>query len=358
MVSAQRLETNLTSSCKGMGVIEMIKNWLPTIYSIAVLITGSTSLAQDWETPRTANGKPDLQGVWTNKTLTPLTRSREFTEIQALSSEQVQRLESGHQDYLDAEFADSDPDRKAGVGAQAGDDGNTDDGYNEFWKDLGTQIQRVDGEFRSSIIVDPPNGQIPYAGDPRTRFRRDPNAPGPNDGPEGRPLAERCLLAFGSHSGPPMLPVMYNNNYQFVQTDDYVMILAEMAHDARIIRLDDSPHQSGMKKWMGDSVGRWEGDTLVVETRGFNPQQSFRGASENLQVIERFSRVSDSEILYSFTVEDSTVFSQAFTGELMFNSRPARESMYEYACHEGNYALAGILAGARELERQEREGEP
>jgi hypothetical protein len=113
-----------------------------------------------------------------------------------------------------------------------------------------------------------------------------------------------------------------------------------------------------MKKWMGDSVGRWEGDTLVVETRGFNPQQSFRGASENLQVVERFSRVSDSEILYSFTVEDSTIFSQAFTGELMFNARPARESMYEYACHEGNYALAGILAGARELERQEREGGP
>ncbi|NKB31733.1 MAG: hypothetical protein GKR91_01370 [Pseudomonadales bacterium] len=317
------------------------------------LTLATVANAQNWEAPRTADGKPDLQGVWTNKTLTPLTRNREFGEQSALTQEQVARLEAGHQDFLDAEFADSDPDRGAGAGAQAGDDGNTEDGYNEFWKDLGTHIQMINGEYRSSIIVDPPDGQIPYAGDPRARFRRDPNGPGPYDGPEGRPLAERCLLSFGSHSGPPMLPVMYNNNYQFVQTDDYFMILSEMAHDARIIRLDDSEHLEDMRKWMGDSVGHWDGDTLVVETKGFNPQQNFRGASENLTVIERFSRTSSSEILYSFTVEDPSVFSQPFTGELMFNSRPIQESMYEYACHEGNYALSGILAGARELERQE-----
>ena len=280
-------------------------------------------LAQDIEIPRTTGGRPDLQGIWTNKTLTPLTRPREFAETPALNQEQVQRLEGDNQVYLDAEYANSDPHRGAGFGAQAGDDGNTEDGYNEFWKDVGTRIQVIDGEYRASIIIDPADGQIPYAGDPRTRFRRDPGAPGRSDGPEGRPLAERWLLAFGSHSGPPMLPVMYN-----------------------------SEHMSGMNKWMGDSVGRWEGDTLVVETRGFNPQQSFRGASENLIVTERFSRVSISEILYRFTVEDPTVFSQSFTGELIFNARPTRESMYEYACHEGNYALAGILAGARELERQ------
>ena len=154
-----------------------------------------------------------------------------------------------------------------------------------------------------------------------------------------------------------MLPVMYNNNYQFVQTEDYVMILAEMAHDARIIRLDDSYHMTTMNKWMGDSVGHWEEDTLVVETKGFNPQQNFRGSSENLTVTERFSRISLNEILYSFTVEDATTFSQPFTGELVFNAREAQESMYEYACHEGNYALSGILAGARELERQEAAAE-
>lgn len=335
----------------------MIKPWVLGIATAMLTLGSSGSLPQESEIPRTASGRPDLQGVWTNKTLTPLTRPRVFAETRALSAEQVQRLEGDNQVYLDAEYADSDPNRAAGFGAQAGDDGNTEDGYNEFWKDVGTQIQMINGEYRSSIIIDPADGQIPYLGDPRIRFRRDPGAPGRSDGPEGRPLAERCLLAFGSHSGPPMLPVMYNNNYQFVQTDDYVMILAEMAHDARIIRLKDSKHMAGMDKWMGDSIGHWEEDTLIVETRGFNPQQSFRGASANLMVTERFSRISESEMLYSFTVEDPTVFSQAFTGELMFNTRPARESMYEYACHEGNYALAGILAGARELERQEAAAE-
>jgi hypothetical protein len=148
-----------------------------------------------------------------------------------------------------------------------------------------------------------------------------------------------------------MLPVMYNNNYQLVQTDDYVMILAEMAHDARIIRIDDQQHLQGMNKWMGDSIGRWEGDTLVVVTQEFNLQQSFRGASEQLTVTEQFSRYSDSQILYRFTVEDPTVFSEPFTGEMMMSARPATEPLYEYACHEGNYALPGILAGARRLEQ-------
>ncbi|MCG8415862.1 MAG: hypothetical protein MI746_16730 [Pseudomonadales bacterium] len=307
--------------------------------------------AQEWNPPRTEYGRPDLQGVWTNKTLTPLNRPTEFAELQALTLEQAQRLEAAHQDYLDAEFADSDPDRGAGFGAQAGDDGDTNDGYNEFWKDLGTQIQRINGELRSSIIIDPPDGRIPYAGDPRARFRRDPSLPGRSDGPEGRPLAERCLLSFGSHSGPPMLPVMYNNNYQFVQTEDYIVIVAEMVHDARIIRLDTgSDLPTAMNKWMGDSIGRWEGDTLVVETKDFHPQQGFMGSSSDLQVTERFQRVSDSSILYSFTVEEPSTFSQPFTGELLFNARGSEEAMYEYACHEGNYALPGILAGARQLE--------
>jgi len=320
---------------------------------VVLVLWASASLAQDWEVPRTASGKPDFQGVWTNKTLTPLTRRAEFGDQAALSEEQVSRIEGSNQVFLDAEYAASNPDRGAGAGAQAGDDGDTNDGYNEFWKDVGTDIQMINGEYRSSIIIDPPNGQIPYAGDPRALFRRDPNAPSPSDGPEGRPLAERCLLAFGSHSGPPMLPVMYNNNYQFVQTDDYIMILAEMAHDARIIRLNDEEHMLDMNKWMGDSVGHWDGDILVVETQAFNAQQSFRGASENLKVTERFSPYDEGQILYSFTVEDPTVFSQPFTGELMLNARPSHESMYEYACHEGNYALAGILAGARRLEALE-----
>ena len=149
---------------------------------------------------------------------------------------------------------------------------------------------------------------------------------------------------------PPMLPVMYNNNYQIVQNKDYVLILAEMVHDARIIRLNDDQHLEGMSKWMGDSIGHWEGDTLVVISRGFNPQQTFRGAAENLTVTERFTRVSDSEILYRFTMEDDTTFSQPWTGELMSNARAENAFIYEYACHEGNYAIMGILAGARREE--------
>ncbi len=318
---------------------------------LAAIAFTSVSLAQDWEPPRTEHGHPDLQGVWTNKTLTPLNRPREFEGLQALSFEQAQRLESSHQNFLEAEYADSDPDRGAGAGAQAGDDGDTDDGYNEFWKEVGTQVLVINGEFRSSIIIDPPNGRIPFAGDPRARFQRDPSAPGRSDGPEGRPLAERCLLSFGSHSGPPMLPVMYNNNYQFVQTADHVVIMAEMVHDARIIPLTDKKPDLDMQKWMGDSVGYWDDDTLVVESAGFHPQQSFMGASgDNLKVTERFTRVADSQILYRFTVEEDSTFSQPFTGELLFNSRPAQEPIYEYACHEGNYALPGILAGARQLE--------
>lgn len=318
----------------------------------ALLLIPGLLLAQEWELPRTASGRPDLQGVWTNKTLTPLTRPEEFGDTLILSEQTVGRMVSDNQSYLNAEYSASNPDREAGAGAQAGDDGDTNDGYNEFWKDVGTDILQINGEYRSSIIVDPPNGQIPYAGDPLARFRRAEGAPGPYDGPEGRPLAERCLLSFGSHSGPPMLPVMYNNNYQFVQTDDYVMILAEMAHDARIIRIGDDKHLTDMEKWMGDSVAYWQEDTLVVVTKGFNSQQNFRGSSENLVVTERFSRVSQEGIQYSFTVEDPETFSQAFTGELLFSSRPTQESMYEYACHEGNYALGGILAGARRLEQQ------
>jgi len=323
-----------------------------TFCIISVFTLGVVS-AQDWQPPRTPSGKPDLQGVWTNKTLTPLTRPKELGETLILSEEAVQRMESSNETYLAAEYASSDPDREAGAGAQAGNDGDTNDGYNEFWKDVGTDILQIEDQYRSSIIVDPADGQIPYLGDPRARFRRAEGAPGPYDGPEGRPLAERCLLSFGSHSGPPMLPVMYNNNYQFVQNDDYVMILAEMAHDARIIRLKDSEHRLDMQKWMGDSVGYWQEDTLVVETKGFNSQQNFAGSSSDLEVTERFTRVSDESILYQFTVVDPSTFSQPFSGELLFSSRPTQESMYEYACHEGNYALAGILAGARRLEQQQ-----
>jgi hypothetical protein len=171
------------------------------------------------------------------------------------------------------------------------------------------------------------------------------------DGPESRPLAERCLMSFGSSSGPPMLPILYNNHYQIVQSPGYVMILVEMVHDVRIIRVSDQPLPAGMERWMGDSVGHWEGDTLVVETDEFNPSQRFRGASENLKVTERFTRVADNIINYGFTIEDPDTFTESWSAEMPLNLTDDR--LYEYACHEGNYSLSGVLAGARLAESEE-----
>jgi len=322
-----------------------------TLAAAALLLSASVAQAQS-DLPRLPNGKPDLQGVWSNKTLTPLTRDRALGEQRVLTPEQVQALEQAQADFVEAEYAPSDPNREAGAGAQGGNDGDTDDGYNEFWKEVGDRIQMINGEYRSSIIIEPANGQIPFRQGISLR-RQLPEGLSANDGPEGRPLAERCLISFGNHSGPPMLPVMYNNNYQIVQTDDHVMILAEMNHDARIIRFNDEPDRH-MQKWMGDSVGRWDGDTLVVTTTGFHPQNRIFGSTQDLVVTEQFTRVSESEILYRFTLEDPAVYSEPWTGELMFNARPADEKIFEYACHEGNYALPGVLAGARMAEAAQR----
>jgi len=313
--------------------------------SLAVLLPGMATA--DEGIPRLGNGQPDLQGVWSNRTLTPLTRDRELGETLILSEAEARAWESDHAEFIDSEYAPSDPDREAGAGAQGSNDGDTDDGYNEFWKDVGSQLLQINGEYRSSIIVSPASGQIPFAEGARSAmFGNLPEGVSRNDGPEGRPLSERCLISFGTHSGPPMLPVMYNNNYQIVQTDDYVMILAEMIHDARIIRLHGE-HRPELDKWMGDSVGHWEGDTLVIETQGFHPQHRIYGANAELSVTERLTRTSEDQILYQFTVEDPTVFSEPWQGELVMNARPDDEPIYEYACHEGNYALPGVLAGAR-----------
>jgi hypothetical protein len=229
-------------------------------------------------------------------------------------------------------------------------------GYNYVWIEAGDRIAIVNGEPRSSLVVDPPNGRIP-ALTPAARQRLTEAAQqsrqfGAYDNPENRPLAERCIMSFGSNAGPPMLPnYFYNNNYTIVQTRDHVMILTEMVHDARIIRLGDvKPLPKERRPWMGDSRGRWVGDTLVVETTNFHPMQVFRGASEHLKVTERFTRVDDRTILYRFTMEDPTTFTQPWSGEVPFVAMD--ELIYEYACHEGNYALSNVLSGARAQERE------
>jgi hypothetical protein len=304
------------------------------------------AFAADYQVPRLPDGTPDLQGVWTNATATPFERALDLGNRRAFTEEEAAAIQKEALARVAADAAPSDPNAEIEAG-KLPPVGN----YNLFWTDRGMSVTRIDGEPRSSMIIDPPNGRLPplnAAAQARlagARAMRSSNA----EGPEQRSLGERCLLSFGSASGPPMLPVMYNSYYQIVQSPGHVMIQVEMVHDARIIRLGGKHLPSQVRKWMGDSVGRWEGDTLVVETRNFRPDQSFRGSSEQMVVTERLRRVAADRIEYRFTVEDPQTFSAPFTGELAFTV--ANANIYEYACHEGNYALPGILAAEREAEK-------
>jgi hypothetical protein len=321
---------------------------------IALLLLGlGGSLNAQTDTyavPRLADGTPDLQGIWTNNTITPLTRPASYGNQLILDREEALQLEREVAAFTEAADQPSDPNREAPTKGQI----DLADSYNNFWFDDGTEVARYNGEYRSSLIIDPANGQLPaYTPAAETRIaaaRAERDGRGSFDGPESRPLPERCLLSFGSSSGPPMLPILYNNHYQIVQSPGYVMILVEMVHDARIIRVDGEPLPEVMQPWMGDSIGHWEGDTLVVETSRFNSLQQFRNSSQNMRVTERFTRVADSTINYSFTVEDPDTFAQSFSAEIPMHLTSDR--LYEYACHEGNYSLPGVLAGARLDERQ------
>jgi hypothetical protein len=225
-------------------------------------------------------------------------------------------------------------------------------GYNVGWTDPGSTVMRVHGEPRASFITFPANGRVPPSlKGPARPVRRSTSEGGPADNPEGRSLGERCILAFGTPSGPVMGSQLYNNNYQFLLTKDAFVILVEMVHDARIVRLDRKEHlPKSVRPWMGDSIGWWEGDTLVAETTNFNPRQAYRGADANLKVTERFTRTAPDHVLYQFKVEDPTVWAEPWGGEYEFSTQKGQ--VYEYACHEGNYALMGILAGARAQEAE------
>jgi hypothetical protein len=314
--------------------------------------------------PRTRDGKPDLQGFWNSATLTPLERPRTGegkTTMSAKEADEIEKSAAARREYASRP---SDPGRSA---PPVGGDGSTGaaggvGGYNAFWIDIGTQVTQVNGEARTSLIVDPPEGRVPpFTPEALQKFeaRRDrlmrptsdagENAGGARAGAyddvELRPLGERCLMGFGSTAGPPALPVMYNNIKQIVQTPEHVLILNEMVHDARIVRMNGTHLPPVIRRWMGDSIGRWEGDTLVVETTNFSDKTRFRGSSENLKVTERFRRVDDKTLLYQFTVEDPTTWTRSWSGE--YTWAWSDQPIYEYACHEGNYALEDILKGAR-----------
>ncbi|MBZ5620026.1 MAG: hypothetical protein LAQ69_15075 [Acidobacteriia bacterium] len=292
--------------------------------------------------PRTPDGHPDLQGVWTNATITPLERPAALAGKATLTDAEAAALEKNSAE----ELAKVDGASEHPLLAAAGSNGTG--GYNVLFIDRGSEFARVDGVKRTALIVDPPDGKVP----PMTAEARQRVGGGFGrlDSVKDRPLAERCLLGFGSTSGPPMLPVLYNNNYQIVQTPDHVMILVEMVHDARIVRMNGTHPPPNVRQWLGDSIGHWDGDTLVVDTTNFTDKTRFRGSSENLHVIERFTRTDANTILYRVTIDDPTTFTKIWTLEYPFVATPG--PIYEYACHEGNYAETDILGGARKADAE------
>ena len=314
--------------------------------------------AEAWKAPRNGWGQPDLSGVWTNATITTLERDARFGDRKVLTDAEAKALESGNAARVQRAAQDTKEGTKVDELPSCGG-GQTGPacGYNNFWVDPGTKVVRIGSEYRSSIIVEPKNGRLPTteAAQRRIAAQRGRAGLGNFDGPERRPLGERCLVGFGSTSGPPMLPVLYNNHYQVVQTPTEVMIQVEMVHDTRIVRLNSQHKPADVRLWMGDSIGWWEGDTLVVETTNFRRDQTFRGATADQKVTERFTRISPQQIKYQFEVVDPATFSAPVKGEESWNV--SKDTVYEYACHEGNYALHGILAGARAEEKKGREME-
>jgi len=302
--------------------------------------------------PRTSDGVPDLQGVWTNASITTLERSARYKGL-VIPPDQVAAMTASHPQVVRQHTDDADDE---GTQKLDGSDLAKGRGYNAFWIDPGVEFGLVQGERRTSWIVDPADGKIPYTVQGRNAVAHFEAERDNFDGPEVRPPADRCLYT-GGRIGPPMLNGLYNNNYQIIQTRDYAVILVEMVQHARVIpikhTLEERHHLRGkFTPLFGDSIGWWEGDTLVVETTQFHPLQgnSVVSLTPQSKVTERFTRASAEQIFYQFTVEDSFFYKQAWHGEASFNA--SKDALYEYACHEGNYAMTGILAGAREQEKR------
>jgi len=311
-----------------------------------------------YKPPRTSDGKPSFEGAWTNASLTSLQRNPRFkslvipdSEIEAVTNSHPQVVRQRNDDNMNAQTKFDGRDLQGGRG------------YNAFWIDPGMTFARIRGTYRTSFIVDPPDGQIPFKDRRAAASRVEEDEENENDaarraprgnfdGPEARPLGERCFLTSGS-AGPPMLTYLYNNNYEIAQTADHLAIRVEMNNYTRIVRIGGKHVHPSIRPIHGDSIGWWEGDTLVVETTNFSPHhaRSMVSLTETGKVIERFTREADDQIVYEFTVEDPQRYTRPWRGEMSFMKTNGR--VYEYACHEGNYALPGILAGAREQERRE-----
>jgi hypothetical protein len=299
-----------------------------------------------WVPARTPFGDPDIQGIWSNASIIPLERPKELEGKQVFTPQEMAAYEA-------RVFQRSSRERPQPAG-QVGT-------YNNFWWDADS---RRAPNFHTSLIIDPADGKVPPL-TPRAQRIADADRAHarahPADGPEDRPLMERCLLF--PMTGPPMLPSFYDNhqygpltvNYQFAQAPGYVTILVEVNHDVRVIPLDNRPHlPQNVRQWMGDPRGHWEGNTLVIDSTNFTGKSKFRGADENLHLTERFTRKGPDILLYEFAVDDPTAFTKSWRGEIPMIAEQG--PIFEHACHEGNYGLAGILSGARAEEREAREG--
>jgi hypothetical protein len=311
-----------------------VKNWTR---SCALMIAYSCAFAQKpWTPPKTPDGVPDLQGIWTNVTITPLERPANLAGKEFFTPEEARA-------YEQQVVANNNADRRDG-GAAA----DVSRAYNDFWYNRGDKVVKT---LRTSLVIDPKDGRIPALtpeaqklAQERAAYRR----AHPADGPEDRSLAERCLV--WPTLGPPMLPSFYNNNYQIVQGPGYVAILVEMIHDVRLIPTDGRPHLPGnVRLWAGDPRGHWEGNTLVVETTNFTDKTNFRGSGPGMKLIERFTRTAPDTLMYEFTVNDAASFTRPWTAQVPMTK--IEGPLYEYACQEGNYAMEGMLAGARAEEK-------
>ena len=307
------------------------------IISLAPMSTiGQTRSAttKKWTVPRTPDNQPDLQGIWTNATLTPFERPREFAGKEFFTPGDAAEYEKQVRERNNGDRRDASPEADLAVG------------YNDFWWDRGTKVAST---LRTSLIVDPPDGRIPPltpAAQKRAAARAEARRLHPSDGPEDLSLADRCI----ARPGPPIVPAGYNNNHRILQTPEYVVIFSEMMHDARIIPLRPQPHlPSSVRQWFGDSRGRWEGDTLVVETTNFTDKTNFRGAGENLRLTERLTRIDPDTLLYQFTIDDPQSFQRSWAGEIPM--KRSEGPIFEYACHEGNYSMVNSLTAVRAEEK-------
>ena len=322
---------------------------LLTVTAVVLLapvpVTGQaqTATADQPTPPRTPWGAPDLQGVWDFRSITPLQRPEELADKEFLTEEEAANLEQETVDREERLLNRPARRTEAGGDVDRGEEGAL-GAYNDFWLDRGTTTI---GTRRTSLIVDPQNGRIPpltVEGEKRAKARTAYRREHPADSWEDRGLNDRCMFT----TGLPIVPSAYNNNVHLFQTPDQVVMLIEMTHTLRVVPLDGRPH-GNIRQFVGDSRGHWEGDTLVVETRNFHRLTGIRGSTPTAVLVERFTRISPNAVQYGFTVEDPQTWMRPWTAEVQLTK--SHQPLYEYACHEGNYAMEGILAGARAEER-------